>query len=316
MLASPLSTVTSYKVALLGGEDGVRDASGIELLFDITWTFTTAVTDPYGDGPGGPILVLTDDAEPFSRYYAEILLTEGLNTFAIRDVATLTPSLLGSYEVVVLGAVPLTTAQATLLADWVNAGGNLIAMRPDPDLAGLLGLVNTGATLSEGYLLVNTTDRTRRWGSSTRPFSPMAPPISIPLTDAETLATVFRQRHHGDSLSSCHPPQCRFERRQGCRIRVRSRAIDCLHAPGQPRLDRSGTRRHPAAAVQRPVLWPGQLRSAAELDRFLKGRHPTGRRTTTSAREHDNLHERGSHAAAALLVPAARVKGRCRHDRR
>ena len=30
-----------------------------------------------------------------------------------------------------------------MLSDWVQAGGNLIAMRPDPQLAGLLGLTDT-----------------------------------------------------------------------------------------------------------------------------------------------------------------------------
>ncbi len=43
-----------------------------------------------------------------------------------------------------------------MFTTWVNAGGNLIAMRPDKQLAGLLGLTDAGSTLSEGYLLVNT----------------------------------------------------------------------------------------------------------------------------------------------------------------
>ena len=43
-----------------------------------------------------------------------------------------------------------------MLSDWVNAGGNLIAMRPDKQLAGLLGLTDAAATVAEGYLLVDT----------------------------------------------------------------------------------------------------------------------------------------------------------------
>ena len=43
-----------------------------------------------------------------------------------------------------------------MLTDWVTAGGNLIAMRPDPQLAGLLGLTATGPMHVEGYLLVDT----------------------------------------------------------------------------------------------------------------------------------------------------------------
>jgi hypothetical protein len=37
-----------------------------------------------------------------------------------------------------------------------NGGGNLIAMRPDPQLASTLGLVATSGTLSNAYLLFNT----------------------------------------------------------------------------------------------------------------------------------------------------------------
>ena len=50
----------------------------------------------------------------------------------------------------------LTSTQVTLFTNWVTNGGNLIAMRPDKKLAGLLGLTDLGTTLSEGYLLVDT----------------------------------------------------------------------------------------------------------------------------------------------------------------
>ncbi len=43
-----------------------------------------------------------------------------------------------------------------MFTNWVTAGGNLIAMRPDKKLASLLGLTDAAATLAEGYLLVNT----------------------------------------------------------------------------------------------------------------------------------------------------------------
>jgi hypothetical protein len=57
---------------------------------------------------------------------------------------------------VILGEMALDAAQVTMLSDWVAAGGNLIAMRPDKQLVGLLGLTDASATLSEGYLLVDT----------------------------------------------------------------------------------------------------------------------------------------------------------------
>ena len=56
----------------------------------------------------------------------------------------------------ILGETPLTAPQVTMFTTWVNGGGNLIAMRPDKQLAGLLGLTDAAATLSNAYLLVNT----------------------------------------------------------------------------------------------------------------------------------------------------------------
>ncbi len=105
--------------------------------------------------PGGPILVIKSASSPFGDYYAEILRAEGFNAFSVADIATVTPEVLGNYDVAILGEMPLTAAQVSTLSVWVNAGGNLIAMRPEPDLASLLGVTASG-DLSEGYLRVNT----------------------------------------------------------------------------------------------------------------------------------------------------------------
>jgi hypothetical protein len=111
---------------------------------------------PYGSGPGGPILILTNAASPASVYYAEILLTEGLNAFSFSDVGAINGAVLSGYDVVVLGESSLTSNQVNTLSNWVAGGGNLIAMRPDKKLAPLLGLTDAGGTLSEGYLRFNT----------------------------------------------------------------------------------------------------------------------------------------------------------------
>jgi hypothetical protein len=116
----------------------------------------TPGTPPAPEGPGGPVLVITHAANPFTRYLAEILKAEGLNAFRAVDVASVTPAVLAGYEVAILGEFPLTSAHVTMLTSWVNAGGNLVAMRPDRQLASLLGLTAAGTTVSEGYLLVNT----------------------------------------------------------------------------------------------------------------------------------------------------------------
>ena len=155
---SALAYSTTYTATVKGGSAGVKDVAGNALASDRVWSFTTqaAPPPPPGDGPGGPILVVGWSGNPFSRYYSEILRNEGLNAFAAVDVSTVTATSLASYDVVILGEMPLTAAQVTMFSDWVTAGGNLIAMRPDKKLAALLGLTDRGTTLAEGYLQVNT----------------------------------------------------------------------------------------------------------------------------------------------------------------
>jgi hypothetical protein len=114
-----------------------------------------AAIDP-AQGPGGPILVLTNGNSNFGKYYAEILRAEGMNSFAVADVSTVSAATLAAYDVVVLAKTALSAAQVSTLTTWVNGGGNLIAMAPDGQLAGLLGLTAVGTQLSNAYLLVNT----------------------------------------------------------------------------------------------------------------------------------------------------------------
>jgi hypothetical protein len=109
-----------------------------------------------GEGPGGPILVVVDDADPFGRYYAEILRAEGLNEFSVAGTGAVDVQTLGGYSVVLLATTALTDAQTSALVGWVSAGGNLVAMRPDARLAGLLGLGLDTGDLSEGYVGVHT----------------------------------------------------------------------------------------------------------------------------------------------------------------
>jgi hypothetical protein len=121
---------------------------------DKTWKFTVVGQSP-AEGPGGPILVQTDPADAFGTYYAEILRSEGLNSFDVSH-ADITPASIGSHTTMLLADRNLTSAEVATLTTWVQSGGNLIALRPSKQLAGLLGLTDASTTLSNGFLKVDT----------------------------------------------------------------------------------------------------------------------------------------------------------------
>jgi hypothetical protein len=154
--SSPLSPSTIYTATVKGGASGVKDAAGNALASDYTWSFTTA-SPPPNEGNGGPILVISAASNPFSRYTVEILRAEGLNEFMAMDISSVTSAVLNNYDVVILGEMTVTAEQVTMLTNWVNAGGKLIAFRPSALLTPLMGLSAASGTLSDRYLLINTT---------------------------------------------------------------------------------------------------------------------------------------------------------------
>jgi hypothetical protein len=148
---SALRYGTRYTATVEGGTTGtrVKDVAGNSLLADRSWSFTTETAPP-------PILVVESAANPFSSFVTEIMKAEGINGYSVNDISLVDASYLSNFDVVVLGDVSVTPAQVTALTSWVNAGGNLLALSPDKQLAGLLGLTDTGTTLSDAYLNVNT----------------------------------------------------------------------------------------------------------------------------------------------------------------
>src|SRR3954464_210435 len=131
--------------------------SALVLLACCLATMASAASATIPAPPGGPILVVTPgSSDEFRNYVPEIMRGEGLNDFAAASVNSLSPALLSGYDVVVLSRTPLSDAQAAMLSNWVSAGGNLIAMRPDTRLAGLLGISPVGGTSDDANLTVDT----------------------------------------------------------------------------------------------------------------------------------------------------------------
>jgi len=110
--SAALAYSSSYTVTV----SGAQDSSG-NTMASTNWSFTTGAEPPPppDQGPGGPIAVVTSSANPSSKYLAEILRTEGLNEFATIDVGTLSATVLADYDVVILGNVTVSAAQASTL---------------------------------------------------------------------------------------------------------------------------------------------------------------------------------------------------------
>ena len=312
-----LADSTTYTVRVQGGTGGVADRAGNTLAADRTWSFATASPPgpPPDEGAGGPILVIGKASNPFTRYYAEILRGEGLTQFTVKDVSTVTAATLASYDVAVLGEMSLTSAQASMLSTWVNGGGDLVAMRPDKQLAGLLGLTDAGTTLANAYLQ-------GRHGERARPRD-RQPDDAVPRHRGPLRAERRDERRRpllervdGDDGAGRDHAQRRQLRRPRGGVHLRPRQVGRLHAPGQPAVGRPGARRHVAGPLRRHVLRQRAVRPAAELGRSQQGRDPAGRRAAAPAGEPARHADRRQEADPALLVPAEGPQGRGDHDRR
>jgi hypothetical protein len=145
-----------YRLTLKGGAAAphITNLAGTPLAADFTWSFSADL--PIPPFPARPILVIAGGGSDFSTYYQEILRAEGFNDFNTVNISGATAQTLAQHDVVILGEMTLTPTQVTMLSNWVNAGGNLIAMRPDKQLASLLGLNDAASVRSDAYLLVNT----------------------------------------------------------------------------------------------------------------------------------------------------------------
>jgi len=139
----------TYTATVKGGAGGVTDYVGNPLPSDVSWPFTTEASPP-------PLLVASSSANPFGRYLTEILRNEGLDAFTTLDTSLLSASVLSNFDVLLLGDGSLSAGQVATLTSWVNNGGKLVAMHPDKQLAGLLGLSDAGTSLSNAYLKVDT----------------------------------------------------------------------------------------------------------------------------------------------------------------
>ncbi len=171
--------------------------------------------------------------------------------FAVADISTVDAGFLANYEVAILAGMPLSTDQATTLGNWVNLGGNLIAMDPDPALANLLGLSPAAGTLDNGYVRINNSTRA---GSGivgeTMQFHGTAQYFT--LAGASSFATLY-----SDSVTPTAYPAVtlnRFGSGQAAAFAYDLATSIVYTRQGNPAWVGPGARWHRAHQSQRPVL--------------------------------------------------------------
>ena len=239
--------------SVVGGPSGVADLAGNAMSADSVWSFTTAAP-PADDGPGGPILVIGSSANPFGRYYGEILQAEGLNEYRGTDIANVTPAVLSSYHVVILGDMTLTAAQATMLSELGDGRRQARrdasrqpargSSRPDQSAAGRCRTRTSRSTRASR----------RGRASPTRRSSTTAPPTSTSCPARRVSRRSTATRRPRPTYPGGDAARRRDERRPGGRVHLRPRPLRRLHAPGQPGVGGPGARRPTADPIRRPVL--------------------------------------------------------------
>ncbi|MEZ4670591.1 MAG: hypothetical protein R3E39_22005 [Anaerolineae bacterium] len=126
------------------------------ILFSVLFLSNPISTFAQGTNP--PILVVVNSAatNKFGRYLGEILKAEGVSSFDIVELSSVTLTSMQSRSLVILAETTLSGAQATMFSSYVSGGGNLIAMRPTSQLASLFGLGTLATTGNNGYLQINS----------------------------------------------------------------------------------------------------------------------------------------------------------------
>ncbi|MDW8215160.1 MAG: twin-arginine translocation signal domain-containing protein [Roseiflexaceae bacterium] len=161
--------------------------------------FQTPVADK--PTPDSPILLITNpQAQPsFGAYLGAILRAEGFVAFRMARLDAIDAALLAQFPLVLLAAGPLTAEAADLLRTYVLNSGHLIAFRPDPRLADLMGVRVLGGEVNDGLLSV--ADHPLAQGMTTQALQVHTPMAQYALAGAEPVAWIA----HRDGSRTSYP---------------------------------------------------------------------------------------------------------------
>ena len=137
------------------------------------------------------LVVNSASANKYGPYLGEVLKAEGLNTFSVAQLSTVTATTLNSAQVVVLAETALSASQAALFNNYAAGGGRLIAIRPDAQLLPVLGLSIEPSSTNEGYFAINPGNSfADGFPSTSLPFHGQAQHYTV-AGGAQVLATLY-----------------------------------------------------------------------------------------------------------------------------
>jgi hypothetical protein len=128
------------------------------LVYKISLSLLLVVFSCTSRRTDAPVLLLAT-RHGFGTYTEEILKTEGFRGIEIDSLNSekISVSYLSKYDLVILTESKIDQKKERIIREFVKKGGNLIAFRPDPELAGLFGIKSKQGILSEGYMRVDPT---------------------------------------------------------------------------------------------------------------------------------------------------------------
>jgi hypothetical protein len=189
--AEQWQTVLVVAVACVTTWGAMRNIVGGAVVVAALWL---ALAGVQAQGAPAPILVVLNSAAPnqYGGYLPEILRAEGLTSFDVVALSSLNAPTLASASLVVLADTPLTAGQASLLTTYVTSGGRLVAMRPDPQVAGVFGITAAAGTTVNGYTLIDQSGPGAGLQAMTLPYKGEARHYT--LAGATTVAALYDTR--------------------------------------------------------------------------------------------------------------------------
>ena len=140
-----------------------------------------------------------------------------------------------SYDLVILAESKIGPEKKRIIREFVGKGGNLIAFRPDPELAELFGLKPSGDTLSEGYIRVDSSSEPGK-GIVSHALQFHGTADLCALDEGEEIASLYPDKQAAKGYPAVVSHQ--LQKRPGHCLSLQPAQKRCIYPAGKPRTGR------------------------------------------------------------------------------